>query len=345
MMTANEQAVSAPAITLPRDQYAHKDAATEWWWHVGTLNASDGRTFGFEINAAMMFGNVFTQISLADVAQKKDYQKVNMIGATPAGWAEEDPSRHWYVKLGAESSGEYITMVSIDQNPMEMHVKAAFTDAGTGVQCAFDMKFRQKKAPLLVWGTGCRENVDPKGTSPITRNNYYYSLTDLEASGTITIDSEVIDVTGLTWMDHEYGAFPPGYKWVFQNVQLENGIHFSNYSEGGQVPTLNKPLKSAASVLFPDGITKLIPTVTTPLGPVFTFDDVTYFMGFRIEIDSDELKADLELTSLIQNQVFVGPMPDSNVYEGIGSCTGKMNGKDVKGTAWLEQNIAANPAS
>lgn len=28
-------------IQLPRDQYAHDAAPTEWWWHIGTSTGSD----------------------------------------------------------------------------------------------------------------------------------------------------------------------------------------------------------------------------------------------------------------------------------------------------------------
>ncbi len=36
--------VATSAISLPKDQYAHTGAPTEWWWHVGTLKSKDGRT-------------------------------------------------------------------------------------------------------------------------------------------------------------------------------------------------------------------------------------------------------------------------------------------------------------
>ena len=51
MLQEKEQLVQISEIELPRDQYAHSGAPTEWWWHVGTLESADGRKFGFEINA------------------------------------------------------------------------------------------------------------------------------------------------------------------------------------------------------------------------------------------------------------------------------------------------------
>jgi hypothetical protein len=61
---------SKSAIFLPADQYLHRGAPTEWWWHVGTLQSGD-RIFGFEINAAAFSdrGYAFSQIMLTDVTR------------------------------------------------------------------------------------------------------------------------------------------------------------------------------------------------------------------------------------------------------------------------------------
>jgi hypothetical protein len=99
-------------------------------------------------------------------------------------------------------------------------------DAATGTPIALDVRFVQNGPPLLVWGTGCEE-VNPGGTTPLERNNYYYSFTRLAASGTITIDGESVPVEGTTWMDHEYGYFGSagaGPNWVLQDMQLDNGV-------------------------------------------------------------------------------------------------------------------------
>jgi hypothetical protein len=93
-------------IHLPADHYMHRDAPTEWWWNIGTLNAADGRVFGFEINAVSYkdrgFG--FTQIMLSDVATQSHYQR-STIYVPPYGvdfdtWAQSDPTRDWHVGLG-----------------------------------------------------------------------------------------------------------------------------------------------------------------------------------------------------------------------------------------------------
>ncbi len=201
MSEKKENITDVPAITLPADQYAHTGAPTEWWWHVGTLQSSDGRTFGFEINATGEVENglsfAFTQIEITDVQNKCNYQKVAAVSPCPPNWAEYDNTQPWYVNLDPnQDSNGAISMQSINGNPLNMAVQATFIDAPTGTPCSLNINLYQQGAPLLVWGTGWRL-VNPSGTSPITKNNYYYSLTHLQASGTIKIGDETIEVTGL----------------------------------------------------------------------------------------------------------------------------------------------------
>jgi predicted secreted hydrolase len=97
-------------LSVPKDMYRHDGAPTEWWWHTGTLRAGD-RVFGFEINAASFTGQDFamTQVSLSDVDANRHYERTQIYGPTPVGvfdianWAEGDPKKDWYAKLGDPS--------------------------------------------------------------------------------------------------------------------------------------------------------------------------------------------------------------------------------------------------
>lgn len=97
-------------LSMPDDMYRHDGAPTEWWWHIGTLRAGD-RVFGFELNAASFTGQNFamTQLSLSDVEGNRHYERTQVYGPEPVGvfdiatWAEGDPSKDWYAKLGDPS--------------------------------------------------------------------------------------------------------------------------------------------------------------------------------------------------------------------------------------------------
>lgn len=327
-------------IQLPQDHYAHPDAPTEWWWNTGTLVSGD-RVFGFEITVN---GDrverppypplVFTQIMLTDVANAAHYQiTAGKLLSQDPDWAESDPSKPWCVKMAApDASGGAVSMTAPQSNPLSMSIQASFVDADTGVSIQFDLQLDQEGPPLYVWGTG-REDVSDPPAPP--EYNYYYSLTHLRTSGTIQIGTETFQVQGLTWMDHEYGAFPQGTAWILQDMQLDNGVHISNYA-ANTPPALNAPMKSNATILGTDGVSRFVDTVTTPLIPLWrSAEGKTYFLEWQIDIAGPPA-ASLRVTSLVADQEFKG---DASVYEGAARVVGTMDGQPVSGTAWNEQRI------
>lgn len=354
--------VQTSGITLPADQYAHNGAPTEWWWHIGTLQTADGRQFGFEINACGANVTeatlVFTEIAIADVKNQIHYQIVNdhvyPSGTTVPKWAEDDTSKPWFVNVSGIASNPTngsVLMEAINGNPLNMAVQASFVDATTNTQCVINLRLLQQGPPLLVWGTGVHP-VNSGGT-PITDNNYYYSLTNLNASGSIIINNEVFEVTGVTWMDHEYGAFPnpPGGKniWTLQDMQLANGLHLSNYTKFEVMPQNNVPMPSNATLLLPTGESVFVDTVTTPMNPMI-INNNTYFAKFKVEITS---KGHSHIQFIIENtcpnQVFVDPLKLNSGYEGVAKCDmivsihlSEKITRDVivsSGTAWIEQSL------
>jgi predicted secreted hydrolase len=309
-------------IAFPRDQYAHPGAASEWWWHIGTLKSGE-RTFGFEIalnGPAPAPGGaqaMFTQIMLTDVLSQRHYQQTSGL-LYSADWASADPAGPFHAVInGPQSSG---CMTAFATNPTEMFVQASFTDWDTSAQIVFQLRFAQDGPPLLIWGNGEQHG------------NFYYSFTDVRASGQISIDGEIFPVTGVTWMDHEWGVFPPGTAWVLQNMQLENGISLMNYASNVPVK-LGVPVSTTATILEPDGRSVVEDGLATPLTPAWTDrKGNAYFTKWKVEIPARN--ATFEVTSLLPGQAFEQKV---QVYEGVAEAVGTWQGKPVRGTAWIEQ--------
>ena len=411
--------LATPAIHLPADHYAHPGAPTEWWWHIGTLQAGE-RTFGFEINAASFVGQggfAFAQVMLSDVENNRHFQRTTtfLTGVFNCqNWAQNDPTKDWYVALGSPSnflstiqvtnSGSgytsaptveisggsgakasavlnasggvasinlwsagdgyasepvvtltggggsgatakavhsYVTMNAAAADPTQnMAVKSRMVDEQTGTVVIFDLTLSQQGLPFLVLGTGLIPVPQTCG-SPLQTNNYYYSLTRLQASGTISIDGETFPVTGVTWMDHEYGAFASGgqpVKWILQDMQLDNGVCISNFTL--DEPKLDQETKSIATLQYPGEPTIWVLTKTTPrkewTSPI---SGNTYFMELDVKIEQGLIpwwpNALLTVTSLIESQEF--PVAGGPIYEGAARASGTFNGKPVSGTAWNEQ--------
>lgn len=414
---------SESAIMLPADHYLHRGAPTEWWWHVGTLTGPGGRVFGFEINAASFEGRGFgfTQIMLTDVNRSRHYQRTTSylppVMFDGSAWAEFDPTRDWYARLGSplnclsaiqvtspgsgyasaprveitgggagsgavavavlgsgETAGQvvavallspgiaytsvptvtlsggggsgataqalhtYVTMDGAWPDPSQgMAVKALLNDEATGTEVSFDLSLSQKGPAFIVWGTGVQPVPDTCG-GHLQTNNYYYSLTRLQASGTVTFGGQSVAVTGVTWMDHEYGAFGKTStpKWILQDMQLDNGVCISNSTSLASNPISGQPVQSHATVQRADGTTYLVPSMITPSTPWKSpATGKTYFTRLKVEIPAFE--AVLEVMSLVPAQEF--PVAGSPIYEGVAGAVGTFEGKHVQGTAWNEQAL------
>jgi|SRR5579871_4148088 len=421
-----------PAIFLPADQYLHRGAPTEWWWHIGTLKAGE-RVFGFEINAAGFSdrGYAFSQIMLSDVANARHYQRSTTywppVGVDFDNWAQHDPTRDWHVGLGsvanrlsaikvtnpgsgysdkapptvaisggggsqaqayavvanggiasinvtnpgrgytsapqvaiaggsgqgaaAEAIHSYVTMDAAWGDPTQnMAITALLVDDATGTEVYFDLMMSQQGPPFPVWGTGVLPLKPPDNGTHLQTNNYYYSLTRLAATGTISIvpakgasgiARETLPVAGTTWMDHEYGSFGSAsqpVKWILQDAQLDNGWVLSNFALGSKFE-LGDRVRSFVTAQDPDGKMYVAPSWLTPTGETWTSPKtgVTYFLEFEIEIE--ELlhpKTTLTIKSLLKDQEFPSG-PGAGVYEGVAAATGTFRGQKVSGTAWNEQ--------
>jgi hypothetical protein len=336
----------SPYIELPKDQYAHAGAAAEWWWHIGTLKCGD-RIFGFEVNAAGFQNDagkyLLSFLMITDVASGRHYQQITLFDGT-SDWAETDAEKPWKVRLGDIGASGAIAMDARSASPLDMRIQAGFTDAGTNtaISIALDLKQAANRPPLLVWGDGrSPQPVNPHGSDPLQDYNYYYSLTDLAAKGTVQIGDESFDVTGLTWMDHEFGAWPQSVMWALQDVQLDNGIRLSNFTKPNTPLKAGTPVESNVTVLWPDGTCTFENSVATPHGPGWKGPSGTLYYP-KVDVEIPTLKAHFTVTSLLPGQEFWNPgLPHTQVYEGVAVAHGIFQGHAFSGTAWNEQHLAA----
>jgi predicted secreted hydrolase len=233
-----------------------------------------------------------------------------------------------------------ITMTAPQADPtQDIHVQSTLIDEATLKPIEFDLTFSQDGRPFWVWGTG----IVPSATEQsLAKDNYYFSYTKLAASGTITIDGTAYEVSGTTWMDHEYGNFGDGsadgrIRWLLQDLQLDNGYTVSNAGiiGAGFKPEIGVAVDAYATVQDDDGQLYYVASTITPIGELWTSPDtgVAYAQQFRVQIPSFD--ADITVTTRLQDQEF--RIPGASIYEGTADPTGTFLGEDITGDAWIEQ--------
>ncbi|MGH7228322.1 MAG: lipocalin-like domain-containing protein, partial [Nitrospiraceae bacterium] len=216
--------LASPGYTyrFPHDHGSHDEFRTEWWYYTGHLSTDSGRRFGYQLT--------FFRRGL-------DQEQVR---ANPSRWAirhlylahfalsdldkrrfryAEKASRAGLGKAGAEAGrlrvwiDRWLTEETSAQRDAH-HLKASAEDF------LIDLTLAPEKPPVVHGERG----VSRKGDAP-GQASHYYSLTRLGTTGALSIQGEPQAVTGLSWMDHEFGSADlaedlVGWDWF--SIQLDN---------------------------------------------------------------------------------------------------------------------------
>jgi predicted secreted hydrolase len=196
------------------------------------------------------------------------------------------------------------------------------TAAADGGQTAVDLTLQPTRPPVLHGDAGLSQKGPEAGNA-----SYYYSLVGLETVGT---------VTGLSWMDHEFGTSALSENavgWDWFSLQLDNGaaLMFAQIrtADGSRVDQF------AGTLLFPDGSQVAVGADDFEVQPLNQWTSprsgATYPAGWRVTLPAHDI--DLTVEPLIQDQ----EMETSFIYwEGAVTAEGTLAGQPVAGEGYVE---------
>jgi predicted secreted hydrolase len=335
--TSFRPATAGYRYAFPRDHGSHPAYRTEWWYYTGHLQAKNGRTFGFELTffrRAIPPEEVKTQPSkwsvdhlyfahfaVTDVAGQRFHysEKLSRAGLGKAG-ADESRLRVWIDDWRAE-------MPAV---PDGAHTLAA--RAGT---FALSLTVQPEKS-LVIHG---RDGISRKGAEG-GQASHYYSFTRLATAGSLSIDGERFDVTGTSWMDHEFGSADLGKDlvgWDWFSIQLADHSELMLYRlrrrDGSSDPA------SSGTVVSPDGQTHHIPLTDIRIESTGTWTSreskAVYPSRWRLTIPSLDLALDLA-PLLADQELRTKSSAQVTYWEGAVSVTGTKQGRPIKGQGYAE---------
>jgi len=214
---------------FPRDHGSHNNFRTEWWYYTGNLTTKSGRQFGYQLTffrRGMPSEQVktlpskwsVTQLYLAHfaVSDLKNgrfhfAEKISRAGLSKAG-SDSNRLHVWIDRWHAESS--------------QANQDHQILSAATG-DFAIELTVAPEK-PLVIHGKG---GISRKGAEK-GQASHYYSFTRLATSGTITMGGDTFEVTGSSWMDHEFGSADLGEDlvgWDWFSLQLTDQTELMLY--------------------------------------------------------------------------------------------------------------------
>ncbi|HEX5646038.1 MAG TPA: lipocalin-like domain-containing protein [Nitrospira sp.] len=332
-----EQAAAGYRYEFPRDHGSHPSYRTEWWYYTGHLQTKTGRLFGYELTffrRAVSPEDIKTQPSQWTVSHLYlAHFAVTDVAGRRFHFSEK-LSRAGLGKAGAEESRLYawIDDWRADAQPAPNGMHTLFARDGTAT---LDLQLLPAK-PLVVHG---RDGISRKGAGE-GNATHYYSFTRLETTGSVTIGTERFEVTGTSWMDHEFGSTDLGSDlagWDWFSIQLDDRSELMLYrlrrKDGGS------DLESSGTVVLPDGKTRHLSVSDIRIESTGTWTSreskAVYPSTWRIAVPSMDLA--LEVMPLLADQELRTSRSTQVTYwEGAVSVSGIKQGRSVKGQGYVE---------
>lgn len=320
---------------FPQDHGPHPDFQTEWWYYTGNLETSTGRQFGYQFTVfrRALMPSAFRVERASDWATDQAYMAHFAVtdvagtgfhsferfarGAAGLAGAQATPYRVWLEDWSVEGTSEPDTYA--------MQVRNG--------EVALDLTLISRKEPVLQGEQGySRKGPEPGNAS------YYYSLTRLETGGTITVEGMTYQVSGWSWMDHEYSttALSEGQiGWDWFSLPLDNGVDVMLYHirrDDGSIDrlsegTLTSKAGDTTPLRYAEGEYSIEVTDTwkSPRS------GAVYPSEWKVTIPSEGIT--LEIVPLLADQ----ELDVSFIYwEGAVRITGEANGKPVSGFGYVE---------
>lgn len=239
-------------LQFPEDHGAHPQYLTEWWYFTGNLASQQGRRFGYQLTffrralappdqtvqrpsewAASQAYMAHFAITDVQAGVHHEFEQLSRAAAGLAG-SQLQPFRVWLYGWQVEQLPDGTYALAARENDISLQ-----------------LELDDLKGPVLHGNQGYSQKGAQAGQASI-----YYSLTRLASQGALEISGQKYDVSGLSWMDHEFSTSAlsddqVGWDWF--SFQLENGVEVMLFQIRKQDGSLD-PF-SSGTLVYQDGTT------------------------------------------------------------------------------------------
>lgn len=305
----------APLVTLPEDEGPH-DSGIEWWYFNGLLTDDRGQEYSYHY---VTFQSEATGAAVPHLLQ--------------ASLGDHTAGKHL--------TGEQVFLDSLDPDATGIDVAVngwAMQGDGQSYNLAFDLggyflnlEAVSVKPPVLHHDLGL-VSLGPAGET------FYYSRTRLDVTGTITINGDQRPITGITWMDHQWGDdISQRVGWDWASVQLDDDTDLMAVMVWD--PADRTPFAGYGTLVSSDGtvLTLEQDDLSINSSGVWTSPatGIEYPSGWTLTVPPLDLTLNLE--PVLVDSEFAGSRYTPAAYwEGEVRVTGTRRGQAVSGRGFVE---------
>jgi predicted secreted hydrolase len=318
---------------FPRDHFSHPDFQTEWWYYTGNLKSAEGHKFGFELTffrqavsrdstktAAWDVKDLYlAHFALSDLDGGKFYhaERANRSGPGLAG-ASETRGRIW--------NGNWQVLWEGGDQKLQAAQE----------HFQLQLALHSEKQPVIHGENGVSQKAEGEGHA-----SHYISLTHVATAGSIELDGKKFEVSGTSWMDHEFFTqqlAPEQTGWDWLSLQLADDTDLMlfqiRHKDGAIDPY------SAGTYVDAQGRTTHLRDSDFVLEPLAErwkspATGADYPVHWKIAVP--RLGIELEVKTPLPSQEMTGTTKlGPNYWEGAIVLSGKRNVQAMSGVGYLE---------
>ncbi len=328
-----KKALPGYQFEFPRDHGSHPEFRTEWWYYTGNLQTKNGREFGFMMT---IFRNATAppETAASPLLANQFY-----LGHFAISNIQEDLHKSWE-KIGRKGLGQASASVeTLDVSLGDWSMKLNENDSmeitavADGYSIALTM---DPEKPFVIHGkNGAHQKANDPGQA-----SHYISFTRLSTNGSVEWDGVKYEVSGLSWMDHEFGSnwlAEDEVGWDWFALQLENGEELMLY--GLRLKDGSFHEMSSGSIIDAEGkleeLSRNEYTITSNSEWKSSHSDAVYPMGWRIEIPGKNIELEVD-PKMLDQEMKTTRYTGTVYWEGAVKVSGRQNGKPVSGSGYVE---------
>ncbi|HVO88923.1 MAG TPA: lipocalin-like domain-containing protein [Casimicrobiaceae bacterium] len=206
------------ALEFPRDHGSHPDFRTEWWYITGVVRMAEGRAIGVQVTFFRSRPGVAEQSASAFAPRQLLFAHAALADPTWGHLRYDQRAAREFPDVAAASQSD--TEVRIDDWSL-VRVAEVYHARILAREFSFDLAFRPTQ-PVLLQG---QDGLSRKGPAR-EQASYYYSVPQLDVSGTVAVNDRRIDVRGRAWLDHEWSSqylASDARGWDWTGIDFDDG--------------------------------------------------------------------------------------------------------------------------
>jgi predicted secreted hydrolase len=332
-----KEAKAGYVFSFPRDHASHPDFKIEWWYYTGNVKTTDGRRFGYQVT--------FFRVGIDHTPANPSKWAVRDLYMTHLAVSDAKGQRYRYAEKLSRGGPGLAGAKSDSYYTWNDDWSARLRDQGTGsrehvlhassAQAGIDLVLEEGKPPAINGIDGINQKGAREGNA-----SHYYSLTRMPTRGTIAIDGERFEVTGNTWMDHEFSTSflePEQRGWDWFSIQLSDNRELMLYrmrrADGSHDP------RSSGTLIDANGKTTHLTnddfTLTPGRSTFKSKNGAVYPTEWMVAVPAHQIE--LKVTTPLNNQeLSLVPSTGIAYWEGMIDIEGKAAGRPVSGAGYLE---------